>query len=413
MFRNYFIVFFVFLFNHVLSQHVDIPWPEVKDSSNLVDTHSKAVQYQAKGIFKFDEIGVGIRNDFPGARLNDVSLINDSTLQVLIRPENFPINISPWYAFKIWSENPDIFYIRFNYEQGMHRYSPKLSSDGLVWEQIHSENVLISNNDSSAFFRVHVTPDTLWFSAQELMCTDYIRQWENELLQKPFVNDHLIGHSTNGRQLKALTMAAGHDKNLLIILSRQHPPELTGFMEMMRFVETLAGDKRIAKRFRKKFEVIIMPLMNPDGVENGHWRHNAGGVDLNRDWRYFNQPETFALRKFVLQEIKKRHLEIRYAIDFHSTQTDIFYTPDPSTLASGTGITNSWVQAINKKYPNNQFSPEPSGVEGQFSKNWFLHELKTEAITYEVGDSTDRDVIQKRGETSAIKLMRILLKKYR
>jgi hypothetical protein len=31
---------------------------------------------------------------------------------------------------------------------------------------------------------------------------------------------------------------------------------------------------------------------NPDGVDKGHWRLNDGGVDLNRDWGPFTQPET-------------------------------------------------------------------------------------------------------------------------
>ena len=38
--------------------------------------------------------------------------------------------------------------------------------------------------------------------------------------------------------------------------------------------------------------VIVYPLMNPDGVDEGHWRHNTGGIDLNRDWAHYNQPET-------------------------------------------------------------------------------------------------------------------------
>ena len=73
----------------------------------------------------------------------------------------------------------------------------------------------------------------------------------------------------------------------------------------------------------------------------------------------------------------------------------------------------TWLNNINTKLPENPFSPEPSGIEGQFSKNWFLHELKIEAITYEVGDNTDRQVIKKRGEIAALNLIKILLKEYK
>ncbi len=357
-------------------------------------------------------MGVGLRNDFPGARMNGVREENDSTLDVTIEPENFPINMSPWYAFKIWAEKPDTIYVRLQYVHGTHRYPPKLSHDGKLWKKIDGKDLFSKPGDSAATFRIAVSMDTLWVSAQELMCVKYVQKWENRLLEKPFVRSYTIGFSTLGEPLKVLTIAAGDGKNLLVVLSRQHPPEITGFMEMIHFVETLAGDKRIAKRFRKKFEVIIMPMINPDGVENGHWRHNAGGVDLNRDWRFFNQPETYALRKFILQEIANRHLKIRYGVDFHSTQTDLFYVPDPETLPSGQGITLKWARAVNKKFPDYAFSQEPSAAEGPFSKNWFLYELKTEAITYEVGDNTDREVIKRRGTISALKLMRILLKEF-
>ncbi len=411
--RKTLIVFLLFFTNHVSGQPVHIPWPVVKDSSNIVDTHSKRIRYQNKGVFMINELHIGMRNDFPGARLNGVAAVNDSTLQVTIEPENFPINISPWYAFKIWSERPDTVYVRLHYKHGRHRYPPKLSHDGKLWRRINESARISMNGDTAVTFRIALSPDTLWFSAQELMCMDFVREWEDRLLHKPFVKSNRIGFSTLGYPLKALTLAEGNGKNLLVILSRQHPPEVTGFMEMMHFVETIAGNRRIAKKFRKKYEIIIMPVMNPDGVDNGHWRHNAGGVDLNRDWRFFYQPETYALRKFVLNEIEKRHLKIRYAVDFHSTQTDLFYISDPETLPERPGITPRWVHAINKKFPDQLFRPEPSGTEGQFSKNWFLYELKTEAITYEVGDNTDREVINRRGETSAIQLMKILLKKYR
>jgi hypothetical protein len=403
----------VFIMNFAEGQPVLIPWPNVKDSSNLVDTHSKPVQFQIEGIFNLKEMGVGLRNDFPGARVNGVKEENDSTIVVTIEPENYPINMSPWYAFKIWSEKPDTIFVKLKYKHGNHRYPPKLSHDGKSWKRIDARDLFSNPGDSTATFRIAISMDTLWVAAQELMCVKYIREWEGLLLRKPFVKSYHIGYSTLGEPLNALTIAEGNDKNLLVVLSRQHPPEITGFMEMLYFVETLAGDKRMARRFRKKFEVIVMPMMNPDGVENGHWRHNAGGVDLNRDWRFFYQPETFALRKFVLQEIADRHLKIRYGVDFHSTQTDLFYVPGPETLPSGQGITARWAGAINKKFPDHAFTQEPSATEGQFSKNWFLYELKTEAITYEVGDNTDREIIKRRGTISALKLMRILLKEYK
>jgi len=397
------------IFSISFGQKVQIPWPTVTDSSDLVDTHSRPIEYQIKRTFRFPQMGVGVSNEFQGARLNRLTKINDSTLSAWILPENYPINMSPWYSFKMWSSERKAVYIKLNYEHGRERYYPKTSSNGKEWEPLDSVDFLSSIRDSTAFFRVHVSQDTLWISAQELMTSKWVYYWIDKLAKKPFISKQLIGYSTLGKPLMAMTISESKGPDLLVVLSRQHPPEVTGFREMNAFVETLAGNNRMAKKFRKKFTVLVVPMMNPDGVDNGHWRHSAGGVDLNRDWRFFNQPETSAFRKFVLEEIAKRNGKVWFGVDFHSTQTDLFYLPDPKDVPSGTDISWKWVKAINQKFPDHPFAPEPSGLTGQVSKNWFLHELKTEAITYEVGDNTSRNVIRQRGTESALLLMEILL----
>ncbi|NOY36250.1 MAG: hypothetical protein GXO83_01585 [Chlorobi bacterium] len=394
----------------IFGQRVVIPWPQVTDSSDLVDTHSRPIEYQEKKTWSFPEPGVYISNEFTGARVNEVTELNDSTFSLTIRPENFPINMSPWYAFKIWSRSPGDIYIKLRYEHGRHRYYPKTSKNGKNWTPVRQTDYFSTSKDTTAFFRLHTGTDTLWVSAQELMTSEWLAKWVRMLAEKPWIRDTVFGYSTLGKPLRAMKIGSENAPNMLIILSRQHPPEITGFKEMNAFVETLNGDSRLARKFRKNFYVVVAPMMNPDGVDNGHWRHNAGGIDLNRDWRWFNQPETFAFRAFVLGEREKHHSTVRYGIDFHSTQVDLFYMPADKDLPSGKGITRPWITKINKKFPDHPFSPEPSGLTGQISKNWILHELHAEAITYEVGDNTDREVIRKRGETSAKLLMKILLK---
>ncbi len=394
-------------------QPININWPEVKDSINLVDTHSRPVEFQNKQVFSFPGIGVGVRNDFTSARLNKLVQVNDSTLSGWITPENFPINMSPWYAFKIWADTEKDIYIRLNYKHGRHRYIPRLSKDGQNWAQMDLADLYTGMEDTTGFFKLHINPDTLWVSGQEIMSSASAYQWIESLTEKPFIKSHVFGKSTQGRSLKAISISESDGSNLLVLLSRQHPPELTGYKEMISFVETIAGESRMAKKFRKNFKVLVVPMVNPDGVDNGHWRHCAGGVDLNRDWRHFNQPETYAFRKFILEEIEKTNAQVRYGIDFHSTYIDLFYINPKDSLQLDKGISMTFINAINKKMPDNPFEPVPSGIEGQNSSNWFLHELGVEAITYEVGDNTDREVIRKRGEIAALALMKILRKKYK
>lgn len=404
------ILFLNFCFLFSFSQPVNIPWPEIIDSSDLVDTRSKPIEYQVKQIFRFPEKGICADNMFPGARLNDMFMINDSTLQAQILPENHPVNMSPWYAFRMWSETSQTIYLKLCYKHGQHRYWPKLSSDNKHWVPVDSSDYFSEPGDTSALFRVHLDHDTISISAQENITSDECKRWIDKLSEKQFISRHTIGYSTLKKPLWGLSISESNGKNLLVILSRQHPPEITGYKEMTAFVEAISENTRLAKKFRKKFETIVVPMMNPDGVDNGFWRHNAGGIDMNRDWRHFHQPETFAFRKYILEKVRKQNARVCFGIDFHSTQKDIFYYSEKNVNPDKENIALKWVNSINQLFPDNSFNPEPTGITSQTSKNWFFNEIKAESITYEVGDNTPRDIINKRGKEAAKQLMKIMLK---
>ena len=399
---------FSFLFSY--SQPVEIPWPEIVDSSDLVDTRSKPIEYQVKQIFRFPEKGVSADNMFPGARLNDMFMLNDSTIHVQIIPENHPVNMSPWYAFRMWSETEQTIYLKLSYTHGQHRYYPKQSRDNKHWVPVDSSDYFSEPGDTSALFRIHLKHDTVMISAQENISSDVCKLWVDKMGEKQFISSYTIGYSTLEKPLYGLSISESNGKNLLVILSRQHPPEITGYMEMIAFVESISENTRLARKFRKKFETIVVPMMNPDGVDNGFWRHNVGGIDMNRDWRHFHQPETFAFRKFILEKVRKQNARVCFGIDFHSTQEDIFYYSEKNVNPDKEIIALKWLNSINKLFPDNSFNPEATGITSQTSKNWFFNEIKAESITYEVGDNTPQDIIRKRGNEAAQQLMKILLK---
>ena len=201
-------------------------------------------------------------------------------------------------------------------------------------------------------------------------------------------------------------------KKALIIISRQHPPEVTGFLAMKSFMETLAGNSAQAIAFRKEFTVFNVPLMNPDGVDNGHWRHNIGGIDLNRDWSEFNQPETRAVRDF-LKEKSDEGYEFVFGADFHSTWDDIYYPLD--TLVSGEKgkIVFDWIDNISKRLPQKKTNVSTSSklYPTMVSRNHFIAAHGMPAIVFELGYNTPRDFLREKGKVAAEELMRLLLEK--
>src|SRR5690606_17204570 len=71
-----------------------------------INTSQIKVQLQTRALFYSADSSVLISNAFPTARLNGIEELNDSTYLLQIKPENEPINPSPWYAFKTWSSKP-------------------------------------------------------------------------------------------------------------------------------------------------------------------------------------------------------------------------------------------------------------------------------------------------------------------
>ena len=74
------------------------------------------------------------------------------------------------------------------------------------------------------------------------------------------------------------------DKKGIVISSRVHPGE-TGASYMMKgVIDYLVGPSVGAKYLRDNYVFKIVPMINIDGVVNGHTRCNLYGYDLNRCW---------------------------------------------------------------------------------------------------------------------------------
>ncbi len=388
----------------------------------IVPTVSKPIQKQWKGVVTFNDGAVTFSNDFDGGRLNGIMQNEDGTYTALITSENTPINISPWYAFKVWSTQRDSVSITMTYQDPVkHRYYPKLSHDGRQWTSLDSLDYTAYEKGTAAFgggslpvrirMKVAVGPEPLWIAGQELQTSSHVAKWTQKMAQYAYVSRHTIGKSKEGRSMQALTIGKPTSKRMLMVISRQHPPEVTGYLAMQSFVETIAGNSRLAKRFRKKFTTYVVPLMNPDGVDNGHWRHNAGGIDLNRDWANFNQPETTNVASFMEERAAKTQGTFYFGIDFHSTWDDIYYTLDPKFKGNMPGLVPEWLDELKKAFP--EYDPnirpsdkvEPTAV----SRNYFFKKHGAEALVFEIGDNTPRAFIKEKGEMSATILMRSML----
>lgn len=409
--RLFLVVVFAFLFSCKSQQPEQ--WEGQGEITRVV-TNRVPIQPQYKGIFSIGN-GIYASNDFEGARLNGMNLRGDTLVTALITPENTPINGSPWYSFKLWADSDKEIDLKLTYLDGYHhRYFPKISTDGKNWKTIDSTKVQIErkpNVSTSAIIDLNLGRDTLWVSAQEVITSSHVNSWMEVLEKHSFVSRENIGKSLLGEAIDGLKIGDATDKAMIVVMSRQHPPEVTGYLAMQSFVETIAGEGPLADSFRKKYNTYVVPLANPDGVNNGHWRHGYGGVDLNRDWGDFNHPETSAIRDYFLEKVKISGGKIYFFADFHSTWEDIYYTIDPAQKGNMPGLVPQLILGVGEELSNYKPNIRPSPVRGNTitSSSYFFSAFGAESLIFELGDNTPRSFIKEKGEVTATKLMELLM----
>ncbi|MDR9419783.1 M14 family metallopeptidase [Gracilimonas sp.] len=387
------------------------------DPPDVTNTTDKEIDPQHRRVVGIDSPRVWISNEFEGARANDIYALNDSLIEVFVAPENAPINNSPWFAFKVWSDTIRTATIRLNYADATHRYIPKLlyrTHPDSLWKQELELDVRYDSANGTGTFDIMLAPDPVIISAQPLHTSSGLMGdlAKRGIIDNGFTDVKEAGKSKKRRPIWELEITEVEDQveaPVLAIVGRQHPPEVTGYLASLHFLEELTSGSELAKEFRQTFVIKAFPMLNPDGVDLGQWRHNAGGVDLNRDWNNFNQPETQTVRDalFPIKENDNRHMF--YGIDFHSTDENLFYPINEEVKTSPDNVTQRWVEQIIESHPEIEFRVEEFDTSSPIAKNWFFHTFGIDAVTYEVNDQIGEDELEEVSRSAAKLLMEILL----
>lgn len=226
------------------------------------------------------------------------------------------------------------------------------------------------------------------------------------------MNFENYGTTRLGRDLPVLSLSIGDTKgkDVVLLLTRQHPPEVTGFYAFQYFLETILNGSELSTEFLKKYQVLAFPILNPDGVDLGHWRHNSNGIDLNRDWSKYNQLEIKQTVNFISKMLKENDADLVLGLDFHSTRYDIFYTNKERKSTAFPNFIQGWFEGLEANIPDYEVNESSSNSNKPVSKGWMLYGHNAVGITYEIGDSTSKEKIEMISKISAEEMMKLLNK---
>lgn len=334
--------------------------------------------------------------DFEGASRSSCHVEDERTFSILVTPEHLPpINPSPWYAFRYTAAEGSKLTVNVRYQGASHRYMPKWRGRG----DPTAFSAAVAQDRSAV--SIKLPPGEGVVSGQPLMTSAHYDKLLRQLADHGGGSRIVLGFSHDVRPIEAVRLGNADAPKLIVLLGRQHPPEVTGAVAMDMFalaIAKLLGSGAIAG---KQYQFLIVPLLNPDGVARGHWRANLGGIDLNRDWGTFSQPETRAVRDWLSQ--LPASVKPVLMLDFHSTNRNLFYVQGEEASEQARKFLAAWLDGKENAFPGYPFKIEARDANpgSGTTKNWFNTAYGIPAYTYEVGDESDAAAVGSAAEALA------------
>ncbi len=121
-----------------------------------------------------------------------------------------------------------------------HRYRPKVSRDGKPWRLLDESDFERLLDETAVRFDLRVGPEPLYIAAQELVTNTDYASWRQAQATSGRVEVRETGRSLGNRPIHA-RVTPGQGSDWVLVTGRQHPPEITGALALLSFVERLLG----------------------------------------------------------------------------------------------------------------------------------------------------------------------------
>ena len=279
------------------------------DPSNLV-RRLRPTATEGKGVAGSSFL---IDTHFPGGNAIIESIDGDT---IRLRPDARDSEGGWFYwSFRVRGANGKSLTFIFSEQNPVGVYGPSVSLDeGITWQWLGNPD---GSTDS---FRCAFPQKAI--SVRLSFGTNYTDlHWQRfcgRISQhSDFIREDILCLSRKGRSVPRLHVGnlTGKPKHRILLTARHHACETMANYALEGVVHAVLTDDDLGVWFRKNVELVVIPFMDRDGVEDGDQGKGRRPHDHNRDYGENNlYPETKALREFATRWSDQR---LSFMADLH------------------------------------------------------------------------------------------------
>jgi protein MpaA len=173
-------------------------------------------------------------------------------------------------------------------------------------------------------------------------------------VKPPLLTTFTAGFSVENRKIEYSILGSGPD--VIFVIATIHGNEHAGTPIVRRLTSMLKKREDILK----KHKLIILPMANPDGYYHNQ-RHNANGVDLNRNFAAYNRVNNTENGKHALSEPESRIIE-KLILRYKPSRIISFHEPLACLDYDGPGLRIANAMAKHTNLPVDKLGARPGSL---------------------------------------------------
>ena len=233
-----------------------------------------------------------IDSDFPGGNIIVEDCKNNSTLYYEVTQDT--ISVKPdfrdtkpswfYWSFRVSGSSSKTLYFKFP-AKSIGSFGPAYSRDGgESWQWLYDS---VQINHSSFKFKFDKSDDEVLFSMQIPYLQSHLNRFLSTHISSPYISIDTLTTSKKGRIIEQLVIRSPEHKTKykMVITARHHACESMANYALEGLIESIInGDNNQMKWLRDNVEILIVPFMDKDGVQDGDPGKNRLPYDHNRDY---------------------------------------------------------------------------------------------------------------------------------